>query len=1086
MTESTQSSGVRRREFLKVLGVSGAATAAVGCGTGEVERLIPYLNHPDNTVPGVSTYYATTCRECAAGCGVIAETRDGRAIKLEGNPVHPLNRGALCARGQAALQGLYNPDRIRAPMMRRAANGPLEPATWDEALQALAQRIGALGAGAANAVFINRHETGSFPALLDVWLAAHGMPAHLSLDALADHAVATANRQTYGVAWPRLDFAGARLVVAFGADFLETWGASVPQQLDFADARAKLEAAPRFVYVGPRRSLTGLNADEWIPCRPGTELVIVNALRGQGSLAEAATASGVEAATLERLARDLTTRRPNLVLAGATTGNAMDLALAVNALNQSIGNAGISIRPDQPVAAFDGMATAAEVAEAIARMNARQVPIAFFRGVNPVFTMPRAANVAAALRNVPFKVSFSSYPDETTELCDLVLPDHHPLESWGDAQATPATMSLQQPAMEPVFQTRQTADVLLQVAQQTGRAAQLGGARDYRSWLIARFPGGSQAFATALRTAVAPGTTAGAARASRPLAAPPPAPPSFDQQQGDFFLVVYASPVLGEDGANKPWLQELADPVTKIAWQSWVELHPATARRLDVDPGDLVRVEANGQSVVAPAYPYPGVREDTVAMMFGRGHRSTRGDEAEPRRVTGYPEGAVLEGYGRYAKDIGVNPLDVLPLGFDRSGQLAWTSARVRLTRAGGHEQLATTEGSARQHGRGIAQAILVTDLGAREASGAERASEIAPQGSEGSEHARPGQAGASGGEAPTESGQGGQPAGGGGEHGGEHVFPGDASHDFLPGLRSPVAQDAQGELPSDDNLKGMYDPEHWSGMAKRRWAMTIDLARCTGCSACVTACYAENNLPTVGAPYQHSHSYGLPRRAGMNIARGREMTWIRLERYYEGDVETPHFESRFVPMLCQHCGNAPCEPVCPVYATYHAPDGLNVQVYNRCVGTRYCSNNCPYKVRYFNWFGYGEPARPQYAWPEPLNWQLNPDVTVRAKGVMEKCTFCVQRIREAENRAALEGRQLQPDEFTVACAQACPSRAITFGDAADESWTVARLAHDRRAYHVFEELNTYTAVVYLKRVNHPGQGQPVPAAEGGEHGSGH
>jgi molybdopterin-containing oxidoreductase family iron-sulfur binding subunit len=172
--------------------------------------------------------------------------------------------------------------------------------------------------------------------------------------------------------------------------------------------------------------------------------------------------------------------------------------------------------------------------------------------------------------------------------------------------------------------------------------------------------------------------------------------------------------------------------------------------------------------------------------------------------------------------------------------------------------------------------------------------------------------------------------------------------------------------------------------------------------------------------------------------------------------------------MLCQHCGNAPCEPVCPVYATYHAPDGLNVQVYNRCVGTRYCSNNCPYKVRYFNWFGYGESDRKQYAFPEPLNWQLNPDVTVRGKGVMEKCTFCVQRIREAETRAKVEGRELAPDEFTVACAQACPSRAITFGDAADERWTVAKQVEDKRAYHVFEELNTYTAVVYLKKVQHP------------------
>jgi molybdopterin-containing oxidoreductase family iron-sulfur binding subunit len=250
-----------------------------------------------------------------------------------------------------------------------------------------------------------------------------------------------------------------------------------------------------------------------------------------------------------------------------------------------------------------------------------------------------------------------------------------------------------------------------------------------------------------------------------------------------------------------------------------------------------------------------------------------------------------------------------------------------------------------------------------------------------------------------------------------------------------------------------------------------------------VTACYSENNIPTVGAPYQGRalSPTTWDERPGANIIKGREMAWIRLERYYEGNENTeyefsPDFDTRFVPMMCQHCGNAPCEPVCPVYATYHSPDGLNVQVYNRCVGTRYCSNNCPYKVRYFNWFGYGEPNRKQYAWPEPMHWMLNPDVTVRGKGVMEKCTFCVQRIREAEHRARAEGRDVQPDEFTVACAQACPSRAIVFGDAADENWSVAKLAYDRRAYHVFEELNTYTAVVYLKKVTHPAPAAPARA----------
>jgi molybdopterin-containing oxidoreductase family iron-sulfur binding subunit len=475
--------------------------------------------------------------------------------------------------------------------------------------------------------------------------------------------------------------------------------------------------------------------------------------------------------------------------------------------------------------------------------------------------------------------------------------------------------------------------------------------------------------------------------------------------------------VLGDGrGANKPWLQELPDPVTKIAWQTVVELHPDAARKLGIAQGDHVTVTTSTGAITAPAYLYIGIRPDTVASAAGRGHTA----------------------YGRYAAACGANAMSLLAGGEDaRSGQAALVGTKATIAKAAGQSRMVTTEGSARQHDRGIAQAVTLEQL--RNGEGAEEM----------------------------------------------HVFPGQAPAKFLPGLRAPVANDAQGDL-GDPNSgkKGQYNPEHWSGVAKRRWAMVVDLARCTGCSACVTACYAENNIPTVGGHWQGPQVWPDRKGFGGNITRGREMAWIRLERYFEIDREpkdvefNPDFDTRVIPMMCQHCGNAPCEPVCPVYATYHSPDGLNVQVYNRCVGTRYCSNGCPYKVRYFNWFGFGEPNRAQYAFPEPLNWQLNPDVTVRGKGVMEKCTFCVQRIREAENRARLENRELQPDEFTTACAQGCPSRAIVFGDAADEQWAVAKLIEDSRAYHVFEELNTFTAVVYLRKVNHPAPGAATAAAK--------
>jgi Fe-S-cluster-containing dehydrogenase component len=1033
--DNSTTGGVRRREFLKVLGASGAAAATIGCSSEEVGKLIPYLVSPDETVPGVSTYYATTCRECSAACGVIAETRDGRAIKLEGNPEHPLNRGALCARGQAALQGLYNPDRLRGPMIKQ--NGTWKPALWDDAMNLVLQRLTANRGTAANNVFINQHESGSFPTFLDQWLAAFGMRPHLSVDLDADHAVMEANRRAYGVAWPRLNFADAKLIVSFGADFLEGWGASVPQQLDFADARAKLENGPRFVYVGPRRSLTGLNADQWIPCAPGAELAIVNYLGGRGA-APSRDQTGAEPAVLDRLRAELAAAKPSLVLSGVTTDNAGEVAAAVAALNQSLGNVGTTVRNAEPITAFDGMSSPAELLDAVERMRAGQVPVVFVRGVNPAHALPKSLDFAAAFANAGFRVSFSSYPDETTELCDVILPDVHALESWGDAQPVRGTISLQQPTMDQVFANcRPSADVLIAIAKRDPAAAGRLTAKDYRTWLSGRFPGGDRGLTAALPHGIAAGTVA--PRTAPAPAAAPRRVPALNTTTGDFFLVVYPSPSLGTGaGTNKPWLIELPDPVTKMTWSSWVELHPETATRLGIDRGDIVELRAGNTTLRAPAIPYLGVRPDVVAMATGYGHRAA----ADVPKFNAKSTNPLQWGYGRYARNLGVNALDLLPAGTGSTGELALTTTKVSITRVGDHITVPSTEGSARQHGRGIAQAVNADDLarGIRE----------------------------------------------GGEHETRPV--GDAGHEFLPGMRSPVAADAQGVLgapsePDQGKNKGLYDPNHPTRMASRRWAMAIDLTRCTGCSACVTACYAENNIPTVGAPWQNA-TFFAAETPGFNVTRGREMSWLRIERYFEGADEGrfgDDFETRFVPMLCQHCGNAPCEPVCPVYATYHAPDGLNVQVYNRCVGTRYCSNNCPYKVRYFNWFGYGEPGRKQYAFPEPLNWQLNPDVTVRGKGVMEKCSFCVQRIREAENRAALEHRELAADEFTTACAAACPSRAIVFGDAADPRWTISKLAQDRRAYHVFEELNTYTAVVYLRKVNHPSSSSapaaPAPAA---------
>ena len=386
-------------------------------------------------------------------------------------------------------------------MVRRGEQ--LQPVTWDEALKALGQRLADLrthnqGAGAA---FVNLHESGSFPAFLDEWLAAFGMPAHLSYDAELPSAVLAANRETYGVAWPALDFTAARLIVSFGADFLEGWGANVPQQLAWADARAKLADAPRFIYIGARRSLTGLNADQWVPAKPGSELAIANALLGHlghatgTTVSQAAAASGVDEAVLTQLANDLATAKPSLVLAGGTGGDSMEVARAVNAINQAAGNVGTTIDPTHARGAFDHAATYADSRAPVDRIHRGAVPLLFVRGANPAFTTPKALGFPR-LRwpRVPFKVSFSSYPDETAESCDLVLPDHHGLESWGDATPAVGLRTLQQPRHGPGvrFCARQLMCCCRWPRQIRPLLPNIRGP-DYRSLLISRFPGGSAA-----------------------------------------------------------------------------------------------------------------------------------------------------------------------------------------------------------------------------------------------------------------------------------------------------------------------------------------------------------------------------------------------------------------------------------------------------------------------------------------------------------------------------------------------------------------------------------------------------------------
>jgi molybdopterin-containing oxidoreductase family iron-sulfur binding subunit len=1009
---------MERRDFLKLIGVTGAGAVTACDAKVGPQSLIPYVVPPETITPGIPTWYASTCRECPAGCGTHVKTREGRVIKLEGNPDSPVNRGKLCARGQAAHQHLYDPDRLKGP--KRLTDGDYIDAQWADATSSLAEELRRLRAGAGGSVvLLTGLQTGTRERLYDEWAVALGA-RRVVYEPFAYEPILEANRRVFGEAViPSYDIEGAEFVISFGAEFLETWISPVRYAVEWSRMHAfRGDAAAEkgvFVAVEPRLSMTASNADEWVSVKPGTEyliaLAMANVLGAGGDAGEwtpqrAGDATGVDPAVIERLARMFGERRSVALPGGISTAHprATAAATAVALLNRAGGAVGDTVRLTTPVTgAVAGSYRA--IVDLVSEMQTGGVEALLVAEANPVFTLPPALGFTEALRQVPLRVSFSSVFDETAAWCHWLLPDHTPLESWGDWVPQQGVAGIQQPAMRPVFGTRATPDVLLDLWRATGsaegapaapdgtwydylRAAWSDRAPDERAWAEILRTGGVWEGAAVAPSSGQPAEGAnlgqngvGAAATGEAGGGEPTdfTPAEYEGPSGEDTLALVVFPQIAlYDGrnANRPWLQELPDPATTSSWQTWAELHPDTADHFGLSDGDVISIESAHGSVEAPVVRYRGARRDTLAMPLGRGH----------------------DRMGRFASGRGVNPIALLPPTADPdSGGFAWQGVRVRLAKTGAWLHPLTFQGSDSDHGRDLAEAIPMAEA-LRLAAGGEIES-----------------------------------------HGEEHIV----------GEDLPLTVD---RVIRDSDREGPY-----------RWGMAISLDACTGCNACVTACSAENNLPFVG-----------PER----VAKSRFMTWIRIERYFE---EKPggRLETHRLPMLCQHCGAAPCEPVCPVYATYHNPDGLNVQVYNRCVGTRYCSNNCPYKVRYFNWF--------QYEWPEPLNWSLNPDVTNREKGVMEKCTYCVQRINAAKIAVKDQGPDAVIPDGTLktACQQTCPTDAIVFGNLKDPDSRVAKLARGPLAYSALMHLNTRPANFYLKHVGDRSgveAAEPAGAGTGGSH----
>ncbi len=1018
-----------RRDFLKIVGLSAGAAATVACEPPS--KLIPYVIQPEEITPGIAVNYASTCQECPAACGLHVKTREGRPIKLEGNPDHPVNKGRLCGRGQASLGRTYHPDRIEGPASR-SSDGSLQSISWDDAKNKLAAK---LGTDASKTWILGGPVGPSLDGLLDQFVAATGIAGRLSYEPFGQQALIEASEQVFGVsAAPIFDLSGADVIIDFGSNFIDTGASPVELAGQLAatrDVTKNANGGARLIAVNARQDLAASNADHWVAAAAGSEGVLALALAkavadrkgaaGVGSalaganVEKALQTAGISRAVFDQVVGKLAGASHGVALppgVGASTPAGAGTAAAVLLLNVVLGSIGSALT--YPATDAPRTASLRDVLTLIDQMNAGNVECLLIHDLNPVFSLPATAGFAEALAKVDLVVSFATMADETSERANLLVPNHSPMESWGDASPRPGVRSLVQPTVQPLFDTQAIGDTLLGVARvMGGNAASQVPQGSWKSVVESNWSDTSwrQALARGGVFTTTPTRDVSVAPSAANLR---PTPPRL-QGSGEFTLLAFPHSFYYDGrGAALPWNQEIPDPVTKLSWNTWAEISLAKAEELGVVFGDVVTIATDAGSIDVSVYPRGGIRDDVVAIPIGQGH--TVGFYAS---MAGQYEGSA----GQPGVARGQNVADILPAALDEAGGQAFLSTTATVTKTGRFRRLAISQFTDNQRKRGLAPEVSLYDLAKGGGMAHFLAASPASAAEAGADHS------AAGGEHAAD-----------GEHGeeaGGHHFEG-------PPFEFERAYDAKPDQPY-------------------RWGMTIDNDKCTGCSACVSACYIENNVSIVGEEQAIRH---------------REMTWMRIERYVgDGEIDfndgaerrpTPDGEIlgendvRHLPMLCQHCGAAPCEAVCPVIATYHNDEGINGMVYNRCVGTRYCGNNCVYKVRRFNYFDYGRKN-----WPGLLGLMLNPDVTVRGQGVMEKCSFCVQRIETVRQPAKDAGKPIAPNAVVTACQQACPSDAITFGNVRDASSDAVQKVKqsEDRAYHALQILNTRSAVTYLAQV---------------------
>ncbi|MBI2833358.1 MAG: TAT-variant-translocated molybdopterin oxidoreductase [Acidobacteria bacterium] len=956
---------VGRRHFLKLMGASLALAGVTACTKQPPERIVPYVQPPEEIVPGRPLFFATAISVDGIGTGVLVESHMGRPTKIEGNPDHPASLGASDTFGQAAILGLYDPDRSQTLTLR----GEVRP--WGEFLGAMQSAVAVQRArqGAGLRILTG---TVTSPTLADQIRALLQQLPQAKWHQY-DPAGRDAARQGAALAFGRhvdtiYRFDRAEVVVSLDADVLSYHPGHLRYTRDLIgrrrleDEAAARQTMNRLYVVESTFSITGAKADHRLPLRPSLVEPFARALAARLAVTGApADTSRLPADAGDRwipaIARDLQAHRgASIVIAG--DHQAPSVHAVVHAINHALGNVGSTVVHIEPIEA-DPVDQHQSLRALAADMESGRVETLVIVDGNPAYDAPADLRFDQQLARVGLRVHLGLYHDETAELCHWHIPQTHPLETWSDTRAYDGTVTICQPLIAPLYGGKSPHELFAAFTDRPERSS-YDIVREFwhraytdRTTLLLSEKGRAFGdFEHFWRRALHDGVVAGSTTAATTVGAPnpsslaPPAGPTQNDGESGLEILFRPDPTV-HDGrfANNGWLQELPKPFTNITWDNAAHLSPATAGRLGLANEDLVTLRYRGRVMRAPVWILAGHADDCVTITLGYGRRTT----------------------GRAGTGTGVNAYAI------RTSDSPWFGRGLAIEKLGTRYLLATTQHHHTMEGRDLVRAGTLEDY-----------------------------------------------------------------------RQNPAFAREMGEEPPRDLT--LYPPYEYHGYA---WGMAIDLNACIGCNACVIACQAENNIPIVGKD---------------QVRRGREMHWLRVDSYFagEGEQALSSPEAYFQPVPCMHCENAPCELVCPVAATAHSAEGLNDMVYNRCVGTRYCSNNCPYKVRRFNFLLYSDFTTPS------LKLARNPDVTVRSRGVMEKCTYCVQRINAAKIDAERDGRAVRDGEIQTACQAVCPAEAIVFGNINDRKSRVATLKAQGRTYGLLADLNTRPRTTYLAAVRNP------------------